>query len=129
MQIASIKAYQVLDSRGEPTIRVRMESASGNHARFDAPSGVTSAGAAAKERRDGDLEVFGGRSVSGNVNAITNMIAPKFIGYPLGHQADFDALITALDGTKDRSNLGTNTLTALSGAYFLLSCPWLPCVR
>lgn len=120
MQIASIKAYQVLDSRGEPTIRVRMESDTGSHARFDAPSSISVAELEAKERRDGN-QPFGGNGVTGNVETILNIIAPKFIGYPLGHQSDFDALITALDGTADRSNLGSNTLTAVSGAYFLLS--------
>ena len=122
MNIASIKAYQVLDSRGEPTIRVRMESDTGNHARFDAPSGKSVSGREAKERRDGDKAFFMGRGVTGNIDIIEKVIAPKFLGYPLGHQADFDALLIALDGTQDRSNLGTNTLTALSGAYFLLSC-------
>ncbi len=122
MNVASIKAYQVLDSRGEPTIRIRMESDSGNHARFDAPSGKSVSGNEAKERRDGDKAYFMGRGVTGNIDIIEKIIAPKFLGYPLGHQADFDALLIALDGTSDRSNLGTNTLTALSGAYFLLSC-------
>lgn len=122
MNIASIKAYQVLDSRGEPTIRVRMESSSGNHARFDAPSGKSVSGMEAKERRDHEKAYFMGRGVTGNIDIIEKVIAPKFIGYPLGHLSDFDQLLIALDGTEDRSNLGTNTLTALSGAYFLLSC-------
>ncbi|MDQ5944106.1 MAG: Enolase, partial [Patescibacteria group bacterium] len=122
MQIASIKAYQVLDSRGEPTIRVRMESASGNHARFDAPSSLSVGTREAKERRDNAGGGYNGNTVTGNIEAIENIIAPKFIGYPLAHQADFDALLNALDGTADKSNLGSNTLTALSGAYFLLSC-------
>ncbi len=122
MQIASIKAYQVLDSRGEPTIRVRMESASGNHARFDAPSSLSVGTREAKERRDNAGGGYNGNTVTGNIEAIQNIIAPKFIGYPLAHQADFDALLNALDGTADKSNLGSNTLTAMSGAYFLLSC-------
>jgi len=122
MNIAQVKAYQVLDSRGEPTIRVRMDSDTGNHARFDAPSGKSVSTQEAKERRDNEAAWFAGKGVTGNVDIIEKIIAPKFIGYPLGHQADFDALITALDGTDDKSNLGTNTLTAMSGAYFLLSC-------
>lgn len=122
MQIASIKAYQVLDSRGEPTIRVRMESASGNHARFDAPSSLSVGVREAKERRDNAGGGYDGNTVTGNIEAIENIIAPKFIGYPLAHQADFDTLLNALDGTPDKSNLGSNTLTAMSGAYFLLSC-------
>lgn len=122
MQIASIKAYQVLDSRGEPTIRVRMESASGNHARFDAPSSLSVGTREAKERRDNAGGGYNGNTVTGNIEAIENIIAPKFIGYPLAHQADFDILLSALDGTADKSNLGSNTLTAMSGAYFLLSC-------
>ena len=99
-----------------------MESDSGNHSRFDAPSGKSVSGNEAKERRDNEPSQFGGHGVTGNVDIVEGIIAPKFIGYPLGHQADFDALVLALDGTEDRSNLGTNTLTALSGAYFLLSC-------
>jgi enolase len=121
MQIASIKAYQVLDSRGEPTIRVRMTSDSGRHASFDAPSSLSIGSLEARERRD-NSGPYGGNGVTGNIEAILNIIAPKFIGYPLAHQADFDALIIALDGTADKSNLGSNTLTAMSGAYFLLSC-------
>lgn len=121
MQIASIKAYQVLDSRGEPTIRVRMTSDSGRQVSFDAPSSLSVGNLEARERRD-NSGPYGGNGVSGNINAIVNIIAPKFIGYPLAHQADFDDLLRALDGTADKSNLGSNTLTAMSGAYFLLSC-------
>lgn len=121
MTISSIQAYQVLDSRGEPTVRVRIASDSGNVRQFDAPSGISVSGMEAKSVYDGG-SLYGGHGVSQNVMIIANVIGPKFIGYPLGHQNDFDSLITALDGTLDKSRLGTNTLTALSGAYFLLSC-------
>lgn len=121
MSIASIQSYQVLDSRGEPTIRVRMSSESGLVRQFDAPSGTSVSGLEAKAIFDGGAS-YAGHAVSESVDIINSIIGPKFIGYPLSHQEDFDSLITALDGTLDRSRLGTQTLTALSGAYFLLSC-------
>lgn len=121
MSIASIQSYQILDSRGEPTIRVRMSSESGLVRQFDAPSGTSVSGLEAKAVYDGGTS-YAGHAVSESVDIINSIIGPKFIGYPLSHQADFDALIAALDGTIDRSRLGSQTLTALSGAYFLLSC-------
>jgi enolase len=120
MNIKVITPYQILDSRGEPTIMVRMVSDSGVSAEFAVPSGASKGKNEAVEKRDNGTD-FGGLSVLGNLETISTVLAPKFIGYPLGQQDDFDGLLVALDGSSKKENLGANTLLALSGAYLKLS--------
>ncbi|MDP4038894.1 MAG: phosphopyruvate hydratase [bacterium] len=120
MTIKEIKAYQILDSRGEPTLMVEMTSDTDKKADFSVPVGKSIGENEAKERRDQDVS-YGGASVNNNINIIEKIVGPKFIGYPLNQQDDFDSLLSALDGTKDKSNLGANTILALSGAYLKLT--------
>ncbi len=121
MTIKEIHAYQILDSRGEPTLAVRMVSATGNEAMFGVPTGKSVGEKEAVERRDGEGGSYRGQGVSSCVEIIDRIIGHKFIGYPLGNQVDFDSLLLALDGTIDKSNLGANTILGMSGAYFKLS--------
>lgn len=119
MGIKNIIPSQVLNSRGEPTLKVKMTAENGTSAWFVVPAGAsTGAGEAQKKLDDG--ESFGGKSVNACVELINNVIAPKFIGYPVEHQDDFDSLLIALDGSENKENLGANTILALSGAYFKL---------
>ncbi len=120
MTIKEIKAYQILDSRGEPTLMVEMTSDSDKKADFSVPAGKSLGKTEAKERRDQNPE-FGGMGVTNNINILEKIVGPKFIGYPLNQQDDFDSLLNALDGTKDKGNLGANTILALSGAYLKLT--------
>lgn len=120
MTIREIRAYQILDSRGEPTIRAEMVSDTGKAASFCVPAGKSLGEKESKERRDQNPE-FGGKGVTNNINIIEKIVGPKFIGYPLNQQDDFDSLLLALDGSEDRSNLGANTILALSGAYLKLT--------
>ena len=120
MTIKQIIPYQILDSRGEPTILVVMVSDSGKSAKFGVPSGSSFGNDEAHEKRDGQGP-YDGKGVLGCIEAINNTISPKFIGYPLGQLEDFDGLLIALDGSERKENLGANTLTALSGAYLKLS--------
>ncbi len=120
MNIKQITPYQILDSRGEPTIMVRMMSDSGNSAEFAVPAGASRGANEAVEKRDGGSD-YSGKGVMSSIEVITNVIAPKFIGYPLGQQDDFDGLLIALDGSEKKQNLGGNTLLGLSGAYLKLS--------
>ncbi len=120
MNIKQITPYQILDSRGEPTIMVRMISDSGNSAEFAVPAGASRGANEAAEKRDGGVD-FNGKGVSSCIEIITQVIAPKFIGYPLNQQDDFDGLLIALDGSEKKANLGGNTLLGLSGAYLKLS--------
>lgn len=120
MNIKQITPYQILDSRGEPTIMVRMVSDSGNSAEFAVPAGASRGANEAAEKRDGGAD-FNGKGVTSCLDIITQVIAPKFIGYPLNQQDDFDGLLIALDGSEKKANLGGNTLLGLSGAYLKLS--------
>lgn len=119
MGIKNIIPSQVLNSRGEPTLKVRMVAENGTSAWFIVPGGASvGAGEAQKKLDEGDS--YGGKSVTACVDLINNVIAPKFIGYPVEHQDDFDSLLIALDGSENKENLGANTILALSGAYFKL---------
>lgn len=122
MTISNIRAYQILDSRGEPTVLVRMFSDTGREADFAAPTGISKGLGEAVERRDTDNpDSFRGQGVSEVVDTVEQQISHKFIGYPLGNQADFDSLLVALDGTPTKERLGSNTIVAMSGAYLKLS--------
>ncbi len=120
MSIKSIIPSQVLDSRGEPTLKVIMIADDDSTAWFVVPSGVSIGSKEAQKKLDGDKS-YGGKSVNSCVETINQTVAPKFIGYPIGHQEDFDSLLIALDGSDNKQNLGANTILALSGAYYKLS--------
>lgn len=120
MGIKSITPSQVLNSRGEPTIKVEMTSEDNVSASFVVPGGASVGQNEAVKKTD-QAQSYGGMSVNTNVELINQVIAPKFIGYPLGHQDDFDSLLIALDGTENKQNLGGNTILAMSGAYYKLS--------
>ncbi len=120
MNIQHISAIQILDSRGVPTLKVGMVSDTGKQAFFAVPAGKSRGKDEAVEKRDGG-DLYGGQGVSKCIDTINTVIAPKFTGYPLGHQEDFDSLLIALDGTPNKANLGGNTILGLSGAYLKLS--------
>ncbi len=121
--MASIKKIfplQVLDSRGDPTLYVRMVADNGRSAHFTVPAGASVGSGEAVAKHD-ETDQFGGKGVSSCIDIINNVVGPKFIGYPLEHQEDFDSLLIALDGSENKENLGANTILALSAAYFQLS--------
>lgn len=120
MGIKSITPTQVLNSRGEPTLKVTITSEGAISSSFAVPSGVSIGSGEAQKKTD-ETSSYNGQSIMSCVELINRVIAPKFIGYPLGHQNDFDSLLVALDGTTNKENLGANTVLALSGAYFKLS--------
>jgi len=120
MTIKQIIPYQILDSRGEPTLMVQMSSENGKTAKFAVPAGASLGKTEAVEKRDGEGP-YGGLGVLHCIEAINTVITPKFIGYPLDQLEDFDELLIALDGSERKENLGANTLLALSGAYLKLS--------
>lgn len=121
MGIKSITPSQVLDSRGEPTLKVKMTADNGRSSYFVVPSGASTGANEAKKKLDANEQSFGGKTVYDCIDLINQSIAPKFIGYPLDHQEDFDTLLIALDGTQNKENIGGNTILALSGAYYKLS--------
>lgn len=120
MNLQKFDAYQMLDSRGEPTLMVRLTSDTGKTANFTVPAGASRGTHEAVEKRDGG-EDYNGLGVTSCIDTVENVIAPKFIGYPLGNFDDFDSLLLALDGTATKDKLGGNTMLAISAAYFKLS--------
>lgn len=120
MAIKSITPEQILNSQGHPTLKVKMTADNGMSSYFVVSSG-TSVGSNEAQKKTDQTESYDGKSVSSCIDLINKVIAPKFIGYPLDHQQDFDSLLIALDGTENKQNLGSNTILALSGAYFKLS--------
>ena len=120
MGIKSITPSQVLNSNGDPTIKVTMVAENGVAAYFTVPSGASLGSQEVAQKTDG-TDSYNGKSVNDIIKLIAGVVAPKFIGYPIGHQSDFDSLLVALDGSENKRNLGGNTILAMSGAYFKLS--------
>lgn len=113
--IRSIRAWEVLDSRGRPTVAARCELANGIAANASVPSGASTGKHEAHELRDGDPARYRGLGVQTAVANINNVIAPALIGLPAKQRA-IDRHLCALDGTPNKSRLGANALLAVSCA-------------
>ena len=111
--IKSIKAIQVLDSRGLPTVSCNIVLDSGANAIAMVPSGASTGTKEALELRDGD-SFFMGKGVERAVDNINNIICPILIGLDARNQKLIDQKLIELDGTDDKSNLGANALLAVS---------------
>ena len=111
--IKSIKAIQVLDSRGLPTVSCNIVLDSGANAIAMVPSGASTGTKEALELRDGD-SFFMGKGVEKAVDNINNIICPILIGLDARNQKLIDQKLIELDGTDDKSNLGANALLAVS---------------
>ncbi|MGH7064797.1 MAG: phosphopyruvate hydratase [Stellaceae bacterium] len=115
-KIASVRALEILDSRGNPTVRVRVALASGVAASASVPSGASTGQHEAVERRDGDQARYGGKGVQQAVTAVNEVIAPALIGLDPTHQGAIDRQLLALDGTANKAKLGANAILGASMA-------------
>lgn len=113
-KILNIKAREILDSRGLPTIEVEIRTRTGKF-KASSPSGTSSGEHEAAEVRDRDRRFFG-QGVLGAVRKIEKVIAPKLKGEKVSNQRKIDEILISLDGTKNKSNLGANSLLAVSVA-------------
>lgn len=111
--IAKIKARQILDSRGNPTVEADVYLSSGQGARASVPSGASTGAGEALELRDGDKRFYGGKSVNKAVWNINEKIADVLIGNS-AEQTAVDNLLIDLDGTENKSSLGANATLAVS---------------
>jgi len=111
--IKSIKAIQVFDSRGTPTISCRVDLESGATYTSMVPSGASTGSREALELRDGG-PTYLGKGVQTAVNNIHNKIAPALIGMDVNHQKLIDETMIALDGSDTKSNLGANAILGVS---------------
>lgn len=114
MKITSIKAREILDSRGNPTIEVDL-FAGKNMFRAMVPSGASTGEHEAHELRD-DEKRYLGKGVQKAVDNVNDMIAPKLKGMDCKEQTKIDNLMIKLDGTKNKSNLGANAILGISMA-------------
>ncbi|XMB33831.1 phosphopyruvate hydratase [Candidatus Saccharibacteria bacterium oral taxon 955] len=111
--ISSIKARQILDSRGNPTVEADVILADGTLGRAAVPSGASTGSGEALELRDGDNS-WGGKSVYAAVKNVNTIIAPALIGKDASNQREVDEAMFALDGTDNKSNLGANAILSVS---------------
>lgn len=115
-KIKSIKARQILDSRGNPTVEVDVVTEKNNLARAAVPSGASTGSKEALELRDGDKNYYLGKSVLKAVKNVNEIIAPKLIGLEVTDLKRIDSLMLELDGTENKSKLGANALLGVSMA-------------
>lgn len=112
--ISSVHAREVLDSRGNPTIEVEVETVSGAWGRAIVPSGASTGEREALELRDGDKKRYGGKGVLKAVTNVNDIIAPAIMGMRVDDQVGIDHLMIKLDGTKTKSKLGANAMLGVS---------------
>ena len=112
--IKDISAREILDSRGYPTIEAKIVLSNNISAIASVPSGLLKSSYESKELRDNDLKRYEGFGVLRAIKKISEIIGPKLIGHNISKQAEIDQILIDLDGTKDKSNLGTNTTLAVS---------------
>jgi enolase len=116
MKIASIKAWQIFDSRGVPTVEAEVTLAGGARGRGLVPSGASTGQFEALELRDGDAARFRGKSVFTVIGHIENEIAQALRGTDDSDQEALDRKLIELDGTPNKSRLGANAILAVSMA-------------
>jgi len=111
--ISKVSAREVLDSRGNPTVEVEVETRGGARGWAIVPSGASTGLYEAVELRDGG-ERFHGKGVQKAVTAISKIIAPQVIGLDARDQSGIDGLMIELDGTDNKSRLGGNSILGIS---------------
>ena len=116
MKIINVKAREILDSRGNPTVEVDVVLENGIMARAAVPSGASTGEREALEMRDNDKSRFNGKGVLNAVKNVNEKIKPIIIGMDVFDQYGIDTAILELDGTKTKSNLGANAMLGVSMA-------------
>lgn len=112
--IKEIKAREILDSRGNPTVEADVILADGILGRAAVPSGASTGSREAVERRDKDNKRYLGKGVTQAVNFVRHDINKALQGQDVTQQAKLDAIMLQLDGTENKSNFGANALLAVS---------------
>lgn len=112
--IKDIKAREILDSRGNPTVEVDVILENGIVGRASVPSGASTGTNEALELRDNDSSRYMGKGVLKAVNNVNTIIRANLIGRDSSNQRDIDEMMLKLDGTKNKSNLGANATLGVS---------------
>jgi len=114
--IKAVKARQILDSRGNPTVEVDVVLDNGIVGRGAVPSGASTGEYEAVELRDDDKKVYLGKGVLKAVEGVNTVLGPKLIGKDPANQAELDELMKQLDGTPNKGKLGANGILGVSMA-------------
>ena len=112
--IEVVRAREILDSRGNPTVEVEVSLDDGTFARAAVPSGASTGAFEASERRDGDPKRYGGKGVQQAVDAVSDEIGPALLGFDASEQRLLDAEMIQMDGTPNKSALGANAILGVS---------------
>src|SRR5437773_393015 len=114
MELQSIHAREILDSRGNPTLEVEVILEDGNTGRAAVPSGASTGAHEAVELRDGDKKRYLGKGTLKAVHNVNEVLAPKLLGSSALDQTGIDHLLLELDGTPNKAKLGANALLGVS---------------
>ena len=114
LEIVDVKAREVLDSRGNPTVEVEVTTESGAYGRAIVPSGASTGEYEALELRDKDQSRYLGKGVLKAVENVNDVIAPEIIGYDVTSQMLIDQVMIQLDSTKNKEKLGANAILGVS---------------
>jgi len=112
--IELLRAREILDSRGDPTIAVDVLLADGSRGTAMVPSGASTGAHEAVELRDGEKDRYRGKGVRKAVNNVDDLIAPELIGEDAADQSAIDRILLELDGTENKSKLGANAMLGVS---------------
>ena len=115
-EIVSIKAREILDSRGNPTVEADVLLSGGAMGRAAVPSGASTGEHEAVELRDGDSGHYLGKGVLGAVENVESILAPELQGMDAANQRLLDGTMISIDGTENKSKLGANAILAVSMA-------------
>lgn len=113
-EIKEIKAREILDSRGTPTVEAVVELYDGTRGAASVPSGASVGKYEAVERRDSDSPRYNGKSVLGTARGIEEIISPALVGKSVFNQAAIDHALCDLDGTETKARLGANATLSVS---------------
>ncbi|OGP57943.1 MAG: phosphopyruvate hydratase, partial [Deltaproteobacteria bacterium RBG_13_61_14] len=130
-RIVAVKAREILDSRGNPTVEVDVTLSCGARGRAAVPSGASTGEHEAVELRDGDGRRYLGKGVLKAVKNVNTIIAKKVVGMSADDQAALDRAMLKLDGTRNKGRLGANAIlgVSLAAARATADCLGLPLYR
>jgi enolase len=114
-EITAVLAREILDSRGNPTVEVEIQTSAGQ-GRAAVPSGASTGEHEAIELRDGDKKRYGGKGVSKAVDNVMQTLGPSIIGLDSLDQAEVDRVLLEADGTPNKSKMGANAILGVSMA-------------
>lgn len=124
-KISQVKAREILDSRGNPTVEVDVILENGVMGRACVPSGASTGAREALELRDGDKKRYGGKGVLKPVENVNKIIAKELTGLDVFEQRKIDKLMIDLDGTHNKSKLGANAILGVSLAVARAAAAYL----